>query len=555
MPHNDVNISRRHLIGGLGSAGLLTLAGTRAAHASEPESAPAQDFLVTTPAELATALGLAQPGDAVVLQDGTWSSINIVIADNANHGLPGAPITLRAQTRGGVTFTGSSWINLARDHWVIDGFRFRDGYLPNGDRGVIYFGLPLTGGGHAEAHHCEITHISIQDFNPVNPAVQYNWVRLMGTNNTVSWSHFSGKNHLLDMVAAHWRKSSPGTPTRHRFHHNYFGDIAPTTTNGFGALTPVMGRPSGVTDAEWPDLDDGIVIEDNLFHACNGESEIISVKSSGNTVRRNTFVDCLGYVNLRQGHRNEISSNYIFGGDLASEDAYFPGGVPVGESGGIRVSGEDHRIFNNYIQGVHGSGIWIQNGSSANAWYGYQPVKNLEVVHNTIVDPGRAAITIGAGISRTTAAPGVPGGGDNVVPENLTFADNILVGSGSESLIQYGRWPWGSEPTVPSTPTGLVWQANLAQAPLVHEGSVPAGITVTDPQLVSAGYPQPVFRPGVGSPAIDAGLGAYPYVNHDIEGRPRPKPRDIGAHEQGVGRVCNRPLTGADVGPDYLTLG
>lgn len=558
--------TRRRILGaalsvGSGLAGAAAWGRTaRAEDAAQPREYP-----VVNRTELDTALGLVRPGDSIVLQDGTWHNVHVVVAGAggpwpaASHGLPGAPITLRAQTRGGVTFTGVSWINLARNHWILDGFRFRDGRLTNGDHGVIHLGLPMVGHpdrSGAEANHCEVTHCSIKDYNPPLANSQYNWVRLMGTNNTISWSHFSGKNHMLDMVSAHWRKSFPGVPTRHRFHHNYFGDISPTSSNGFGALTPVMGRPSGVTDQQWPDLDDGIVIEDNLFHACNGESEIISVKSSGNVVRRNTFIDCLGYVNLRQGHRNEVSSNYIFGGNLASDDAYFPGGVPVGESGGIRVSGEQHRIFNNYIHGVHGSGIWIQNGSSANAWYGYLPVKDLMVVNNTIVDPGRSAITIGAGISRVTAAPGIPGGGDNVVPEDLTFANNLLVGRAAGALVQYGRWPWALDPSAPAEqtiPVDVVWQGNLAHAPVVHDGTVPSGITVDDPRMVPAGWDQPVWRPGAGSPAIDAAVGRYPYLNHDIEGRPRPRVGDVGAHEIAGGTARNRPLARADVGPDYAT--
>lgn len=523
-----------------GLTGVGSVLGTATARA-------AQQFAVTTPAELTTALAAAQPGDSIVLADGTWTSLNVVIGGNANHGLPGAPITLRAETRGGVTFTGASWINLARNHWVIDGFRFRDGYLPNGDRGVIYFGLPLTGGGHAEAHHCEVTHCSIQDFNPVNPAVQYNWVRLMGTNNTVSWSHFSGKNHSLDMVAAHWRKSSPATPTRHHFHHNYFGDITFTGTNGFGALTPVMGRPADVAPEDWPEVTDGNVIEDNLFHACNGESEIVSIKSSGNVVRRNTFVECIGYISLRTGNDNEVSGNYVFAGSAVATPSY-PNGIPLGESGGVRVTGERHVIVNNYIHATAGAGIHVHNGSSNNPTTGYPPVVDVTIANNTIVNPGTTALLIGAGISTTVA------GGPNVPPEGLSVVDNILVGNGTSSLIQYGRWP---APTYenPTVPVDLVFAGNIAYGAPAHDVPVPAGISVTDPLLVDAGHARPVLRPASVSPAVDAGVGTGSWTSHDIEGRPASGVRDVGAHEYGTGAVSYPPLGGADVGPSYLTLG
>lgn len=548
------------------SAGVAAASRTSRARADAGSDA-AGEFYVTTMVELDSALAAAQAGDSIILKDGIWSNTHIVIAGAggswpvANHGAPGAPITLRAETRGGVVFTGQSWINLARDHWVLDGFQFRDGHLFNGDYGVIHLGLPMAAfpdRSEAEANFCEITHCTIKDYNPALAGSQYNWVRLMGTNNTVSWSHFSGKNNKLDMVSAHWRKSFPGTPTRHWFHHNYFGDIAPTSENGFGALTPVMGRPGGVTDEQWPDIDEGILIEDNLFHACNGESEIISIKTSANIVRRNTFIECLGYLNLRMGNRSEVSSNYFFGGDRVSEDAYFPGGVPVGESGGIRVSGGQHRVFNNYIDNVHGSGIWIQNGSSENAWYGYLPVKDLTVLNNTIVNPGRAAFTIGAGISRATSAPSVPGGGVNVPPENLTFANNLVLGRSDEDLIQYGRWPWSLddvEPTQPTEPVNPVWIDNVLYGSPIGEPEVVGEIEAVDPELqLHDRNGTDVLAPGATSPVSRWGC-PYAMVREDIEGHPRPRGRWVaaGAHEH-VWRpaVPYPPLTAAEVGPSYV---
>ncbi|WP_166350818.1 polysaccharide lyase 6 family protein [Phytoactinopolyspora limicola] len=543
MSNNERHLTRRTMLSGLGAAALgasiLTPAVAGPARGLVGQTQAAEEYYVTTVAQLQAALAAALPGDSIVLQDRTWTDLHVVVSDEANHGLPGARITLRAETRGGAVLTGRSAINLARDYWVIDGLVFRDGYLPGGDRGVIYFGLPLSGGGHAEAHHCEVTHVTIEDYNPPNPAVQYNWVRMMGTNNTVSYSYFSGKNHYLDMVAAHWRKWTPA-PTRHWIHHNYFGNIPYSGANGLGALTPVQGGTPLVSDFN--------IVEDNLFYRCDGESEIISIKSSNNIVRRNTVVDSVGHICLRLGNNNEVSSNYVFANGAMAEPApWYPGGVPLGISGGVRISGEGHRVYNNYIHGVAGHGIYIQNGGESPT-AGYQPVKDVEIVYNTIIDSGINAVTIGAGISRVTA------GGDNVPPENLTLANNIIEGSNPGYLVEYGRWPW-PDGEFQTEPVNLTFEGNIMYGSPAHADPVPDGIENVDPQLERVPGDYPLFRPAPTSPAIDAAAGrGYLYVNKDIEGRPRPRPRDVGAHEQSRGPVHNPPLTGADVGPSYLDL-
>ncbi|WP_166350816.1 polysaccharide lyase 6 family protein [Phytoactinopolyspora limicola] len=515
MTNPGNGLTRRAMLAG---AGALAIGGSGVPAAAVP--APrrtAQDYYVTTVAQLDAALAAAAPGDSIVVQDRTWTDLHIVIGDGANHGAPGAPITLRAETRGGVTLSGASYINLARDHWVIDGLVFRDGYLPSGDRGVIYFGLPLTGGGHAQAHHCELTQVTIEDYNPTNPAVQYNWVRMMGTNNTVSYCYFSGKNHYLDLLAAHWAKDPATVPTNHWIHHNYFANIPDGGGNGYGAVTPVQGGS--------PQESDFNVVEDNLFYRCDGESEIISVKSSHNIVRRNTFVECVGYISLRLGNNNDVSGNYFFASGVGTSPTY-PGGIPLGESGGVRVTGEGHRIYNNYIDGVSGSGFYVHNGNSS-----YPPVKDVEIVHNTVVDTGHSGIRIGTVLSS-----------GNTPPEDLVIANNIVYSQSGVSL------------TYDTEPTSVSYQGDIMYGAPIDVSPVPAGIQQVDPQLTPVAGNYPVYQPGAGSPAIDAAAGNFGYVDDDVAGRGRPAGagNDVGAHESSVDPVVYPPLTGADVGPGYL---
>ncbi len=64
---------------------------------------------VTTPEELQAAIQAAQPGDTIVMADGTWRDVAIVFEAN---GAPGDTITLRAETPGRVVLTGSSRLRI-----------------------------------------------------------------------------------------------------------------------------------------------------------------------------------------------------------------------------------------------------------------------------------------------------------------------------------------------------------------------------------------------------------------------------------------------------------
>ena len=55
------------------------------------------------------------------------------------------------------------------------------------------------------------------------------------------------------------------------------------------------------------------IVEHNLFEDCDGDPEIVSIKSSDNIIRHNTFRGSYGTLSLRHGNRNKLESNYFFG--------------------------------------------------------------------------------------------------------------------------------------------------------------------------------------------------------------------------------------------------
>lgn len=94
-------------------------------------------------------------------------------------------------------------------------------------------------------------------------------------------------------------------------------------------------------------------IRHNLFEQAHGEgTEIISLKSNGNTVENNTIIESMGQIVIRSGNRNRIKNNIIIGN-------YLP------RSRGIRVVGTMNQIANNYVAQVDGgaleilAGVWL----------------------------------------------------------------------------------------------------------------------------------------------------------------------------------------------------
>ena len=254
-----------------------------------------------------------------------------------------------------------------------------------------------------------------------------------------------------------------------------------------------------------------IVVENNLFERVDGEIEIISSKANDNIMRYNTFRESKGTLTLRHGHRALVEGNFFLGEGTA-------------DSGGIRVVGEDHVIINNYIANVANAAdgaISLASGTTGSDPSGYQPVKNALIAHNTIVNVGGAGLTMDWGHGSS---------GRSVLPTTVTFARN-LISSTAAPLFE------GTEGA------GYTWADNIAYGATLGIPARP-GITVVDPLLVQDA--DGIWRPGAGSPAIDAVSAAY--VTDDFDGQPRIGLFDIGADENSFAQIVRKPLTTSDVG-------
>jgi len=191
---------------------------------------------------------------------------------------------------------------------------------------------------------------------------------------------------------------------------------------------------------------------------------------------------------------------------------------------GIRVCGQDHKLWNNYIQDITASPAILLEGGDSNvmneAGTAHYRVYRTQVVNNTVVN--------GDGID--------VGGGHQYAPVDCVIANNLVQGS-SGTMIRESR---------AVNPRYLGNIVNPLRGASAGIAKPPAEIRTVDPLLVKVGD---IFKLSPTSPAIGAASGDFPFVTEDMDGQLRAAP-DVGADEWSMAAEIRRPLTPADVGPD-----
>jgi poly(beta-D-mannuronate) lyase len=145
-----------------------------------------KDWLVETQKAYKKTMPKLQPGDNVILANGTWNDFEIIFKGD---GTKNKPITLSAQTKGKVILSGQSNLRLAGEYLVVSGLVFKDGYTPT--RSVISFQLNKK----EFANNSRITEVVIDEYsNPDRFETDY-WVALYGKNNRFDHNYLAGKRN------------------------------------------------------------------------------------------------------------------------------------------------------------------------------------------------------------------------------------------------------------------------------------------------------------------------------------------------------------------------
>lgn len=454
-------------------------------------NASATNYFVENSTEF-NALSLSS-GDVVVLKNGVWENAALQFK---GIGTESNPITLRAETGGEVFLTGSSSLKMGGQYLIVDGLVFIQGSIASG--GVVEFRTSSSN----FAYNSRLTNTKIYYYNPASIDTEYKWVSLYGQNNRVDHCHFEGKTHSGALLVV-WLDDQPNY---HTIDSNYFGQRPNLGYNG--------GEIIRIGTSDWSMYDSYSIVEQNLFENCDGEIEIISNKSCNNIYRNNTFRTCAGSLTLRHGNDCEVYNNFFFG--VSSKDC-----------GGIRIIGENHKVYNNYLQDIPSDGyrsaICLVNGVPDSPLYRYFQVKNAEVVNNTLVNCEHPII-IGAGSDSEKSLP----------PEDCLFANNVVaIYSGSVSrIIEYE-----------DTPTNLQYEKNIMYGATLGI-TVDSGISTIDPLLEYTDF----WRPSSTSDVLGAGSSSYSYVSFDIDGQARVVVNDAGCDQQSSDAISNKPLVKSDVG-------
>lgn len=460
--------------------------------------APAGIFYVSSAAEITSVSATA--GDTIVMMEsGNWDSSDIVLS---GAGTSGSPITLTVETSN-VILTGASRLRIGGSYVVVDGLNFEGQTGLSGGQQAIEFRASSSD----FCDNCRLTNTSIKNYNPTQSSTDTRWVGLHGTNNRVDHCLFEGKNNQGPLLVV-WR--STDNEDFHTIDRNVFQDFA--SGGGLNGWETIRIGTSTTSLS-----DSSSTISQNLFLRCNGEIEIISVKSGNNVLEGNTFDSCDGMLTLRHGKGNTVLGNFFLGRGLAN-------------TGGVRLIDSDHVVVNNYMEGLRGtntrSAIVLTNGLQDSQLNGYFSADRCLVAFNTIYDC-KETVRIGWRSS------------SNVIPvTNSTIANNAVH---SFSFVA------STIVTEEDTPVNMVYEGNI-----MWGDGVPLGISATttqvqevDPQLVlgSGG----LYRPDAASPCLDAALGAST-VTSDMDGQSRAAPLDVGADEVSNDSVTSGPLSLSDVG-------
>jgi hypothetical protein len=435
---------------------------------------PAATRVVTSISALQSALGSAAPGDVIQLADGSYSTSSTISISKS--GTVSAPITVQAQHAGGATITGSGGFSIGASYVAVSGFRLT---------GSRTLSIPVG------ATHVQLTRNVFQ----LAGSVQY-WVTVGGDDAQIDHNTFQHKSTIGNFIEVVGPGSS-AMAQRTWIHHNYFLDHSYGGGNGGESIrVGLSGRQHSSAHA---------LVEENLFEKCDGDLEVISVKSTDDVIRYNTLRDSKGTITLRHGWNNLVEGNYL-----------------IGNSTGIRMFGNNHVVINNVIESSTGQALEIGGGEvrdDTTSGTNHEAVDHAVVAFNTFVGDRSSPIQMGDG-------------GKAFQPTGVTVADNIVSGSGSALSLKGG--------------SSLHYQGNMLGG--LSGGSMPgSGYTTANPKLVlDAGG---VYRLSAGSPAIDAATGTFTQVTLDMDGQTRSGTKDVGADEFGAPGAPREPLTTADVGP------
>ena len=385
---------------------------------------------VSNNTELTSAMAAAVAGDVIVLADGTYAGFTVTKSN----------ITIQAATKGGANIT-SGIIRLST--------------VSN----VNLLGLRITTPGSAQTIDGEAFKTAVWFEATTACRLAGSYLKLSGQSSVTDWVMLSGNsnNNRIDH-----NEFGPNTVNGHFIfvRGNRTGISVPTDrtswANGSGPNNPNMARHTTIDSNyfhdQTPDTHASIclggiglagdyqntfsVVQNNLFVNCDGDAEIIEIKSSSNTIRHNTIRTSIGTLSLRSGNNSTVADNLMLQEGKAG-------------TGGIKIYEKDHTITGNYIDNTNDYPLVLGAGDAyTNPSFGHAQVFRANVSGNTFINIATRPVIIGHG------------GDGTVSPVDCHFDNNNLRGTVSPLIDKrrpgnttfVGNTESGSTPPLPYTP-------------------------------------------------------------------------------------------------------
>lgn len=461
--------------------------------------------------QLKEALNTMMPGDSIIVASGNYNIGSLKISRS---GTNIRPIVIKSESLHGARITGKTALTLSYQNFVTyEGFDF--------DLEPVSTIFKMEG--------CSYIRITRNNFRmqKLTETQSSKWITIgdiwenaicNSRHNRIDHNLFEGKYDAGAWLVIDGSHGSVPDISKHdRIDHNIFRNNSPRVTNEKETIRV------GVSDLSM--LSSHTIIERNLFENCDGDPEIVSIKSCNNIVRNNTFKQCLGTLSLRHGNNNHVEGNFFFG---EGKTGLFEGAA-IG-CGGIRVYGKGHKIVNNYFEGLTGSkwdaAITITNGdvnNSSTSWSSHYIPEDIIYAFNTHVN-NYSDIEIG--FDNNTKYP--------LQPKNCKVDNNIFFNS-KYSLLKFyhqnaisqigfsNNIAYPNANLATSLPGYTVTQFNVID-PLLQKtrGRIPG-----NDDFLSA---TEIFKLTANSPAIDAAIN-YIDIIVDSEGQAMFGVKDVGADE------------------------
>src|SRR3954470_7684109 len=438
----------------------------------------ARDIQVASVDELTSAVSRVLPGDKIIVANGAYINerpLNIACAGTKQH-----PIEICAQAIGGVEIKGASGFTFSAPaaYVTLSGFKFTH------QAGTVT--LPEG------THHCRIT----RNVFELKIARSGSYVVIAGDDHEVDHNTFQNKKtegKMLEVAGPH----GPAMAQRTWIHHNYFYNFENSHRNNSSALH--IGNSSRSLSPAHS------LVEHNLFVLTRGENEgAICNKSCDNTYRFNTFGHDCTELSLRHGNRCLVYGNFF-----------------IGTHGGLRIFGDDHRIFCNYFEHNHPA-IQIGNGDGEvppDKLTSHDRPDRVQIFCNTLIDNDSNVVMIGR-----------KGG---LGASSLIFADNIIQGGDRAASIDgpFDRPTWKGN---------VVWKTRAGDIPSTGYQSKDPGLAASEDDH---------YRLMPTGAANSQSVCSCRNISAEMDWKEADRWHESGPHELSSTSAQIRRLTLADVGP------